>query len=77
MADTMVDVTLHIDEKTTYKQRENFRDSLLDLDGVMAVAVHDDKPHLFVIEYDPAIINSMAFIRTAEKAKLHAQLLGL
>jgi hypothetical protein len=72
----MVDVTLHIDEDTTHDQREEFRDTLLALDGVMAAACHDEKPHLMLIEYDPETINSIEFVNAAKKSGLHAELIG-
>lgn len=45
MSDLMTGITLHIDEDTTHDEREAFRSILLDLDGVMAAAYHDEKPH--------------------------------
>ncbi len=77
MEQQMTDITLHIDEETTHNDRESLRDNLLSLDGVMAADYHDDKPHLMIIEYDPEIVNSMAFISTAKNKGLHAELVGL
>ena len=77
MSDLMVDVTLHIDEATTHEQREDFRDVLLALDGVMAAACHDEKPHLMLIEYDPEIINSIEFVNAAKRSGFHAELIGI
>ncbi|MEN8803635.1 MAG: ATP-binding protein [Thiogranum sp.] len=76
MSDLMVDVTLHIDEDTTHDQREEFRDTLLALDGVMAAACHDEKPHLMLIEYDPETIKSIEFVNAAKKSGFHAELIG-
>lgn len=76
MSDLMVDVTLHLDEDTTHDQREEFRDTLLALDGVMAAAFHDEKPHLMLIEYDPEIVNSIEFVNAAKKSGFHAELIG-
>lgn len=76
MSDLMVDVTLHVDEDTTHDEREKFRDTLLALDGVMAAACHDEKPYLFLIEYDPDVINSIEFVNTAKKSGFHAELIG-
>ena len=77
MENKMADVTLHIDENTSHDQRENFRVSLLAMNGVMAAAYHDDKPHLVVVEYDPDIIKSSNFIKVAKENGLHAELVGL
>jgi len=73
----MVDVTLHLDEDVSHEDREEFRDSLLDLNGVMAVASPDEKPHLVTIEYDPDAINSSAFLKAAQGRSLHAELIGM
>ncbi|MEE8379472.1 MAG: ATP-binding protein [Gammaproteobacteria bacterium] len=73
----MVDVTLHLDEDVSHEDREEFRDSLLDLNGVMAVASPDKKPHLVTIEYDPDAINSSEFVKAAQGRSLHAQLIGM
>ena len=70
------EVTLHIDENTSHDKREEFRDSLLAMDGVMAAACHDDKPHLMLIEYNPDVINSIKFVDAAKKHSLHAELIG-
>jgi hypothetical protein len=50
---------------------------LLAMDGVMAAAYHDEKPHLMLIEYNPDAVNSMNFVDAAKKKNLHAELIGL
>jgi hypothetical protein len=77
MTDKMVDVILHLDENISYEEREKFRDNLLNLNGVMAAACHGERPHLVIIEYDPDIINSSEFVKTALDSGLHAELVGL
>ncbi|MCK5387608.1 MAG: ATP-binding protein [Gammaproteobacteria bacterium] len=77
MSDKMVDVTLHLDENISHEDRENFRDSLLILNGVMAAACHDEKPHLIIIEYNPDTIKSSEFVKAAQDRGLHAELVGL
>lgn len=72
-----VDVTLHVDENTTPDQREMLRDELLAVEGVMAAIVHDDKPHLFIVEYDPDTVEPQHFLKVAEKQGLHGELVGL
>jgi hypothetical protein len=42
MGDLDAGVTLHVDENTTHDEREDFRDALLGMDGVMAAAYHDE-----------------------------------
>ncbi len=75
MNDAHAGVTLHIDENITNSERERFRDVLLGLDGVMAAAYHDERPHLMVIIFDPAIIKSIEFVKEARNIGLHAELI--
>jgi hypothetical protein len=77
MSNSMAEVTLHLNEDTSHDERELFRDAILGLDGVLAAACHDEKPHLMLIEYDPDTINSMEFVNTAKNKGFHAQLIGL
>ena len=77
MSEKMTDVTMHIDEDTSHEQREALRDHLLQRDGVLAAAYHDEKPHLVVIEYDPDLVKSADFIEIAKSSGLNAQLIGL
>jgi hypothetical protein len=73
----LADVTLHIDETTTHNDRESFRDALLGMEGVIAAAYHDERPHLMLIEYNPDTLKSIEFVQAAEKIGLHAELIGL
>lgn len=77
MSDQLADITMHIDENTTHEDRERLRDELLSMNGVMAAAYHDEKPHLIVMAYDPDVVNSLAFVKTAQDQGLHAELVGL
>ena len=69
-------VTLHIDENTTHDEREGFRDALLALNGVIAAAYHDERPHLMVVVYDPALVKSIEFVKVANNRGLHTELIA-
>ena len=73
----MVDVTLHIDENVTHDDRENLRDQILQMNGVMSADHHDERPHLIIIEYNPDITGSYQFLEIAKQNDLHAELIGL
>lgn len=73
----LAEVTLHIDETTSHNDRESFRDTLLGMEGVIAAAYHDERPHLILIEYNPDTLKSLEFVQAAEKIGLHAELIGL
>ncbi len=77
MTDKMVDVILHLDENTTHGDRENIRDSLLDLDGVYGATCHDERPHLIIVEYNPDIIKSSELLIVTQDRGLHAELVSL
>ena len=73
----LVEVTLHIDEATTHDDREAFRDFLLGLNGVMAAAHHDEKPHLMLVGYDPDTVKAIAFVDAGKARGLNVELIGL
>ena len=69
-------VTIHIDENTTHEDREALRDELLNLNGVMAAAYHDERPHLMIVVYDPERVKSIEFVNAAMRRGLHAELVA-
>ena len=72
----LAEVTFHIDEETSHEEREKFRDVLLAMEGVMAAAGQDQRPHLMLIEYNPDVINSTEFVNAANQHGLHGELIG-
>ena len=77
MSNKMVDITMHIDEETSHDDREELRDTLLDMPGVMAASCRDKHRHLMVIEYDPDTINPKEFVVAAEYRGFHSELIGM
>ncbi len=77
MSNNMVDVTVHIDENVDAERREALAEKLLSVNGVMAAASHEEKPHLMVVEYDPALVNSGEILDTVKSSGVHAELIGL
>ena len=77
MSNYISDITLHFNEETNHEQREDLRDTFLEIDGVMAADCHDERPHLMVIAYDPELVTSHDFLSTMSNSGMHAQLLGL
>ncbi|WP_018868757.1 MULTISPECIES: hypothetical protein [unclassified Thioalkalivibrio] len=73
----MADATIHIDEAIDRVVRERIQDELRSLDGVMAASSHDNRPHLLVVEYDPARVNSRQLLDTVTANGLNAELIGL
>ena len=59
-----------------HEDREAFRDALLNLNGVMAAAYHDERPHLIIVIYDPECVKSIEFVDAAKRRGLHAELVA-
>ena len=72
----MADVMVHIDEATDHERRVQIADTIRAHKGVMAVAHHDDKSHLMIIEYDPATVTSRELLQVTLDQNVHAQLVG-
>jgi hypothetical protein len=73
----LVDVTVHIDETVDHARREQIADSLRALDGVVAAASHDERPHLMIVEYNPDKVSSQAILARVRSSGVHAELVGL
>ena len=73
----LADVTVHIDEDVDHETREGIQEQLRGLDGVVAAASHDQRPHLMVVEYDPAKVDSGAILARVQQQGVHAELIGL
>ncbi len=73
----LVDVTVHIQESLSKERRQGLEDKLRDLDGVVSVANHDDKPHLVLVEYNPDRASSSAILAAVKDTGVHAELVGL
>lgn len=77
MSTTMLDVTLHIDETTTHREREDLRDVFLDKDGVMTADCRDDRPHLMIVGFDPENITTAELMATVHRQGYHAELIAM
>ena len=73
----MVDVTMHIDETIDHERRTKIADTIRAHKGVMAVAHHDEKPHLMIIEYNPDAVTSHELLQFVLDQGVHAELIGL
>ncbi len=73
----MTDVVIHIDETIDHQRRTRIADIVRAHKGVMAAAHHDDKPHLIIIEYDPAMVTSRELLQVVLDQGVSAELIGL
>ena len=73
----MADVVIHINESVEHDRRVEIADAIRDQEGVMGVAHHDEKPHLLIVEYDPARVHAKDLLEVALDQGVHAQLVGM
>ena len=73
----MADVTIHLNETLDHERRTQIADTVRAYKGVMAVAHHDEKSHLMIIEYDPDVVTSRELLQVTLDQDVHAQLIGL
>jgi len=73
----MADIAIHIDETLDDAQREDARDSVLGLDGVMAAAFNNKTPHMMIVEFDPDRVTTAGLLKAVTDQGVHAELVGL
>ena len=77
MSTNLVDVTIHIDETLNAEQRGTIEESLRALDGVVSVHNAEKTPHLTIVEYDPADMDSQKILQRVIDQGAHAEMVGL
>ena len=77
MSTNHVDITLHIDENLSAKQRETIEKSLRTLDGVAGVQNSEKTPHLTIVQYNRDKIDSQKILKRVTDQGAHAELIGL
>jgi hypothetical protein len=73
----LADVTLHVDESLDTAGLSDLDNAIREIDGVVSVHVNPDRPHLFILEYNPAKISSEQLLDSVKVRGLHAELVGL
>lgn len=74
---SLCDVMIHIDENLTAQRRHEVETRLRELDGVVSVANHNERPHLTIIEYLHEKIDSKGLLDLVRDQGVHAELVGL
>ena len=72
----MADVVIGIKETVDHDRRVEIADAIRAHTGVMAVAHHDEKPHLLLVEFDPATVHAKELLQVALDKGVHASLVG-
>ena len=75
----LADVTLHVDEELSREARDALEDVLRQRDGVVSVRFNNNAahPHLAVIEFNPAKVNSKDLVSIVKYQGYHGELVGL
>ena len=73
----LADVTLHVDETLDSDGLSELEKAFRQREGVVSVHVDEKRPHLFVLEYNPQLVNSKDLLKITEYQGLHAELIGL
>ena len=73
----LADVTLHVDETLDSNGLSELENAFRQREGVVSVHVDKRRPHLFVLEYNPELVNSRDLVKIPEFQGLHAELIGL
>lgn len=77
MSMSLVDVTIHVDEGINEDQQNTIIEALRDCNGVVAVGHQHKSFHLFIVEYDPEVVNSERLLEVVKNQGVHAELIGL
>ncbi len=72
-----VDVIIHVDETIDHDRRMKIVDSVKARAGVSDATLHDQKPHLMIVKYDPAAVSAHTLLDVVRGEGVHAELVGL
>ncbi|MGD2082515.1 MAG: ATP-binding protein [Chromatiales bacterium] len=73
----MADVTVHIDETLDDERRALVADGVRGAEGVVSVGYDQGRPHLMIVEYNPAQTDSQQVLASVTSQGVHAELIGL
>ena len=77
MRHDIVDVLVHIDENLEPVRMKEVEDCISTEKGVVSACGRDDRPHLVVVTYDPAMTDSSTILHKVEQQGYHAELIGM
>lgn len=77
METQLVDVMVHIDESIDEAKRAQVQDALRALEGVVSVGFGQGKPHLLLVEYNPARVTSHGVLECVTSLGVHAELVAM
>ena len=77
MSEGKADVTIHIDETLDHNALQSVVEGIRKVGGVDSVVSHDDKPHMIIVYYDPAVTDNLSIHKAVTDQGVHAELIGI
>lgn len=77
MSKTLADVLVHVDQTLNHDQLASLTQAIAAIDGVSSAEGHDAKPHLVIVTYDSAQVNSQQILAAVKAQGVSAELIGL
>jgi copper chaperone CopZ len=77
MSKTLADVLVHVDQTLDHERLAALTGAIAALKGVASAEGHDAKPHLVIVSYDPAQVNSQDILAAVKARGVSAELIGL
>ncbi len=77
MSMTLADVLVHVDQTLDHARLASLTGVIAALHGVSKAEGHDAKPHLVIVTYDPAKVNSQQILAAVKGQGVSAELIGL
>jgi copper chaperone CopZ len=77
MSKTLADVLIHIDQTLGHDGLATVTKAIAAVKGVASAEGHDAKPHLVIVSYDSAVVNSQQILAAVKAQGVNAELIGL
>ncbi len=71
-----VGLVVHVDDALGESRRMDIEHALEEETGVLGAHFAERRPHLMVVEYDPAVTSSMRILDRVNHQSVHAELIG-
>ena len=71
-----VGLVVHIDDHLGDERRGHIEQAIRSTSGVSTAHFTDNRPHLMVVEYDPAQVSSTDILHNVNNQSVHAELIG-
>jgi copper chaperone CopZ len=73
----LADVTLHVDQSLNSDEMGKLESAIRQNEGVVSVHINPQKSHLVLVQYNPAKVQSKAFVDILRYQGLNGELIGL